>query len=410
MPRPRRPKRDRGRLGAALRGEGSGEGPARRAFSSPGRALAGVETRAVPSGCAALRPCAFCHDPGIYASFVAWDQPASLRQARLAAGLSQAALAAAAGISRQAVGAIEARPAPAERRRGDGARERGRPVGRGALRPAAAAPSRPLDRVGGRRAAACWPLASAPGSSTPRRARARASRAGRAPTRSCATAGPSRCRAATSTASCWSAATRRSGSRPPCCRAAGPRRVIALSGSTRDRARRDARRAARTPRSSTARPDGCRRPAGALRLHLARWRVGVASRGRRPRPISELAGRGPRRAARGRRVEPAGVRRRDRRRGRAAAARPGRRRAPRRRAPRRHGAPAGVTMEPAAIGTAAGLRAARGARRRGLDRRRAAREHPAVDAIGDLLRSRAFTARLALVGGYDLDRCGAERA
>jgi hypothetical protein len=35
-----------------------------------------------------------------------------------------------------------------------------------------------------------------------------------------------------------------------------------------------------------------------------------------------------------------------------------------------------------------------------------AREHPAVGALGELLRSSAFTGRLALVGGYDLDHCG----
>ena len=35
------------------------------------------------------------------------------------------------------------------------------------------------------------------------------------------------------------------------------------------------------------------------------------------------------------------------------------------------------------------------------------REHPAVAALGELLRSAAFTARLALVGGYELADCGA---
>jgi hypothetical protein len=34
------------------------------------------------------------------------------------------------------------------------------------------------------------------------------------------------------------------------------------------------------------------------------------------------------------------------------------------------------------------------------------REHPAVGALGDLLRSAAFTQRLGLVGGYDLVGCG----
>ncbi len=34
------------------------------------------------------------------------------------------------------------------------------------------------------------------------------------------------------------------------------------------------------------------------------------------------------------------------------------------------------------------------------------RDHPAVEAIGSLLRSRAFTARLEQVEGYDLGGCG----
>ena len=32
--------------------------------------------------------------------------------------------------------------------------------------------------------------------------------------------------------------------------------------------------------------------------------------------------------------------------------------------------------------------------------------HPAVGTLGALLRSTAFSARLALVGGYDLEGCG----
>jgi hypothetical protein len=34
------------------------------------------------------------------------------------------------------------------------------------------------------------------------------------------------------------------------------------------------------------------------------------------------------------------------------------------------------------------------------------REHPAVEALGALLRSAAFSRRLALVGGYDVGDCG----
>lgn len=33
-------------------------------------------------------------------------------------------------------------------------------------------------------------------------------------------------------------------------------------------------------------------------------------------------------------------------------------------------------------------------------------EHPGVDALGNLLRSSAFTERVALFGGYELDGCG----
>ena len=38
------------------------------------------------------------------------------------------------------------------------------------------------------------------------------------------------------------------------------------------------------------------------------------------------------------------------------------------------------------------------------------RDHPAVYALGGLLRSAEFTTRLALVGGYDLEDCGAQRS
>jgi molybdate-binding protein len=34
------------------------------------------------------------------------------------------------------------------------------------------------------------------------------------------------------------------------------------------------------------------------------------------------------------------------------------------------------------------------------------REHPAAGALAELLRSGSFTARLALVGGYELAGCG----
>jgi molybdate-binding protein len=70
-----------------------------------------------------------------------------------------------------------------------------------------------------------------------------------------------------------------------------------------------------------------------------------------------------------------------------------------------HGATAGVTMEPAAISRRLAFAP--------LEEHVAEiwidgrwRDHPAVPALGELLRSAAFTARLALVGGYQLTGCG----
>jgi molybdate-binding protein len=71
------------------------------------------------------------------------------------------------------------------------------------------------------------------------------------------------------------------------------------------------------------------------------------------------------------------------------------------------GAPAGVTMEPAAIS----LGLAFGA----LEEHVAEvwidspwRAHPAASALAEVMRSAAFTERLALIGGYELDECGSE--
>ena len=36
-------------------------------------------------------------------------------------------------------------------------------------------------------------------------------------------------------------------------------------------------------------------------------------------------------------------------------------------------------------------------------------DHPGARALGDLLTSAAFAQRLGLIGGYDLDGCGALR-
>ena len=116
-----------------------------------------------------------------------------------------------------------------------------------------------------------------------------------------------------------------------------------------------------------------RAPAGALRVPVARWRVGVASRGSRPRPLEELFARRVRVVQRedGASAQAAFV---------AAAASAGSKPPP---GPRlsghidvarkvADGAAAGVTME------------------------------TAVEGFVTVLRSTAFTARLACIGGYEL--------
>jgi DNA-binding XRE family transcriptional regulator len=182
----------------------------------------------------------------------------------------------------------------------------------------------------------------------------------------------------------------------------GPHRLVALSGSTATAlaAMRDGRAHAALvhgPAQGLPSP-----PAGALRIHLARWRVGVASRGRHPRPLAEL-GRVVQReegassqkafaaalAAEGAPLPPGPVA-------------SGHLDVARRVA---YGAPAGVTMEPAAIGMELAFAPLEEhVAEVWIDAR--AREHPAVGAIGELLRSGAFTGRLGLVGGYELDHCG----
>jgi transcriptional regulator with XRE-family HTH domain len=182
----------------------------------------------------------------------------------------------------------------------------------------------------------------------------------------------------------------------------GPHRLVALSGSTAT-----ALAAMRDGRAHAALVHGPARgipspPAGALRIHLARWRVGVASRGRRPRPLAALArvvqreeGASSQKAfaaalaAEGAPLPPGPVA-------------SGHLDVARRVA---YGAPAGVTMEPAAIGMELAFAPLEEhVAEVWIDAR--AREHPAAGAIGELLRSGAFTRRLGLVGGYDLDHCG----
>jgi hypothetical protein len=182
----------------------------------------------------------------------------------------------------------------------------------------------------------------------------------------------------------------------------GPHRLVALSGSTAT-----ALAAMRDGRAHAALVHGPARglpapPPGAMRIHLARWRVGVASRGRHPRPLAELArvvqreeGASSQKAfaaalaAEGAPLPPGPVA-------------SGHLDVARRVA---YGAPAGVTMEPAAIGMELAFAPLEEhVAEVWIDAR--AREHPAAGAIGELLRSGAFTGRLGLVGGYDLDHCG----
>lgn len=189
---------------------------------------------------------------------------------------------------------------------------------------------------------------------------------------------------------------------------AGPRRLVTVAGSTAS-----ALEALEAGRAHAALVHG---PAGGLprpsldvvRLHLARWRVGLASRaGRRATGVSEVCRPGSRvvqrepgagsqqafcRAALREGVDPP--------RGPVAT---GHLDVARRVAA---GARAGVTMEPAALAYRLGFAALEEhVVELWVDARW--REHPAVDSLGDLLVSAAFRARVGLVGGYDLVGSGA---
>jgi DNA-binding XRE family transcriptional regulator len=333
------------------------------------------------------------------------DGAISLREARAAAGLSQAALAAAAGISRQAVGAIEAgRHRPSV----DAALAMAAAVGRSvedlfsparvqsvpALGdPVAEGAAVLAGRVGGQivhagtdRALAFegWPRANA----VLRDGRPQPLPGDDLDGFVIVGCDPALGLAATLLAG------------------AGPRRVIALSGSTTTAL--DAMRAGRAHAALVHGPqDGLpARPRGTLRIHLARWRVGVAQRAVRPRSVAELCERRVRVVQR----EPGASSQK----AFASAVAAGGGRPPggpvasghvdvaRRVA---HGAAAGVTMEPAAISCGLAFEPLEThVAEVWIDERW--REHPAVAALGELLRSAAFTTRLDLVGGYELDACG----
>jgi molybdate-binding protein len=188
----------------------------------------------------------------------------------------------------------------------------------------------------------------------------------------------------------------------------GRQRVIALSGSTG--AALSAMRAGRAHAALVhGRPDRLpRAPANALRVHLARWRVGVASRGSRARSVAELCERRARVVQRdaGASTQAAFV-------SALAAAGgsslPGPLASGHLDAARRivHGATAGVTMEPAALRYGLAFSALEEhVAELWIDARW--RAHPGVGALRDVLRSRAFTARMSLVPGYELAGCGDE--
>lgn len=325
-----------------------------------------------------------------------------LREARIAAGLSQAALAGAAGVSRQAVGAIEAglhRPSV------DAALAVAAAVGRSVEELFGAAEPRFEPVLGPPAADGTAVLAARVGDRVVHAAAGRAlAFEGWPPANAVMDGGRPKllpgadldglvmvgCDPALGLAA-----------------ALAPRRLIALSGSTGR-----ALEATRAGRAHVALVHGPRRrfprpPAGTVRLHLARWRVGVASQGRRARSIAELCERRSRVVQRDEEaasqkafvaaVAAAGGRRPE---GPVAS---GHLDVARRVA---HGATAGVTMEPAAITW--GLPFApleEHICEVWIDGRWA--DHPGAAALADVLRSPAFTSRLGLVGGYDLAGCGA---
>jgi transcriptional regulator with XRE-family HTH domain/molybdate-binding protein len=335
------------------------------------------------------------------------ERSSRLREARIAAGLSQSAVASAAGVSRQAVGAIES---GLHRPNVDAALAIAGAVGRSVEELFAPLPSGSdavletvvasggaalAARVGDRivHAAATdaiafegWPRANA------------VMHAGEARLL------PGADLQSLVVVGCDPALGMAAGLLP----LNGPRSVIALSGSTGK-----ALAAIAAGRAHAALVHGPQRrlpeaPPGALRVHLARWRVGVASRGRRPRSVAELCHRGARVVQRdaGASSQRAFIAAVDAEGG------------PRPAGPLAsghlevarlvvQGAAAGVTMEPAAIRSELAFES--------LEEHVAEvwtdarwREHPAAVALADVLRSAAFTSRLALVGGYELADCGSQ--
>jgi len=331
------------------------------------------------------------------------SRPTRLRAARNAAGLSQAALAAAAGVSRQAIGAIEAghhRPSV------DAALAIARSVGasvellfsaESSIAPVFGEPlpdgapvlaARVGERVVYAPPAASiafegWPLANA-------------RLAG-----GVVQALPGADLDAFVAIGCDPAL----GSVGAFMPAPGPR-MIALSGTSTQAlaALRDGRVHAGIVHNRPGHLPAP--PPGVLRLHLARWRVGVASRGRRPKSIEELCARRSPVVQR----EPGASTQRALARALArcgADALPGPIAADHVDVARRvaAGASAGVTMEPAARRFGLGFAALEEhVAELWVDERW--RDHPGVEAVGSVLRSEAFAARLGTIEGYELAASG----
>jgi DNA-binding XRE family transcriptional regulator len=319
-----------------------------------------------------------------------------LEQARTAAGLSQAQLAAAAGVSRQAVSAIEAgRHRPGVDAALALARAVGVPVetlfgttdATAVLGEAREGDPVLAARVGAR--VVCAPLQRALGAEGWPRADGVLGSGGVRPL-------PGADLDGLVVVGCDPALALAAGMLP----SRGPRRVLALAGSSRAAVEALAAGTAQAALVHGTRPG--RPPRGALRVPLAQWRVGVAQPGPRVLGVEELCARG---VPVVQREEGAASQRAFE----SAAARAGVKPAPGPRAAghlevaRRvaAGAPAGVTMEPAAAHL--GLAFAP------LEEHRCElwiaaehRDHPGAVALAELLRSRAFARRLSVLRGYEV--------
>ncbi len=329
----------------------------------------------------------------------------SVREARLAAGLSQSALAESAGISRQAVGAIEAghnRPSV------DAALAISSAVGRSVESLFATASPMPEAVFGAPAPVGSPVLAARVGSRLVYATTDRAFGIDGWPRVNAILSDdglqtlPAADLDAFVIAGCDPALALLAASCPP----AGSRHLVVLSASTAValEALRDGRIHAALVHGPRGRlPDA---PRGALRLNVARWRVGLAGHGSKPPTIAELCGRGARVVQR----DPGASTQKAFLAAVAAAgcAQPkGPLAASHLEVARRvaNDASAGVTMEPAALSM--GL-AFTPIEEHVVELWVAARwrHHAAVGAIGDVLRSAPFISRLSAIRGYDVAECG----